>query len=110
MPRGRSFSVRWAKTASLDLESILDFIAEDSPERAEGILNEIEAAASGLAFHPKRGRIVPELAEQGMLLYRELVHGPWRIIYRIEAATVLVLSVIDGRRNLEDLLLRRFLH
>ena len=43
-----------------------------------------------------------------MLTCRELIESPWRILYRIEADTVYVLAVIDARRNVEDLLLDRF--
>jgi len=34
---------------------------------------------------------------------------PWRVIYRIEAERVYVVAVIDGRRNVEDILLARLL-
>ena len=58
---------------------------------------------------PKRGRIVPELAAVGVHGCRELLPSPWRIIYRISEDMVYVLAVVDGRRNLGDLLLERFL-
>jgi toxin ParE1/3/4 len=32
---------------------------------------------------------------------------PWRIIYRIATPSVFVMTVIDGRRNVEDILLER---
>jgi toxin ParE1/3/4 len=57
---------------------------------------------------PERGRIVPELREQGIILYREIILAPWRVIYRIVGQTVYVLAVLDARRNLEDILLDRF--
>ena len=57
----------------------------------------------------RRGRIVPELQGQGILIYRELIAVPWRIIYRISDGTVFVLSVIDARQNIEDVLLSRLL-
>ena len=45
---------------------------------------------------------------QGILTYRELIERPWRILYRVEANTVYVLALIDARRNVEDILLDRF--
>ena len=39
--------------------------------------------------------------------YRELIEPPWRIVYRIESESVLVLGVLDGRRDLKSLLLER---
>ena len=42
-------------------------------------------------------------------VYRELIVRPWRIIYRVSTKRVLVLAVLDGRRDLEGLLLSRLL-
>ena len=58
---------------------------------------------------PLRGRIVPELRAQGVQFYRELLSPPYRIMYRVKDRLVLVVAVLDGRRNLDDLLLDRFL-
>jgi predicted metalloprotease len=38
---------------------------------------------------------------------REVVERPYRIVYRITGRTVAVLGVLDGRRELEDVLLER---
>ncbi|MGI8905372.1 MAG: type II toxin-antitoxin system RelE/ParE family toxin [Candidatus Sumerlaeaceae bacterium] len=45
----------------------------------------------------------------GVLSYRELVVSPWRVIYRITEQHVLVVAIIDGRRNVPDLLYERLL-
>jgi hypothetical protein len=34
---------------------------------------------------------------------------PYRLVYRVEADTVTVLALFDGRRDLEDVLLERLL-
>jgi plasmid stabilization system protein ParE len=67
------------------------------------IFKRIKQKASSLYTFPERGRIVPELRDQGILQYRELVISPWRILYRISEKRVLVLSVLDSRRNIEAL-------
>jgi toxin ParE1/3/4 len=36
-----------------------------------------------------------------------VIERPWRIIYRTEADQVLVMAVLDGRRELRSLLLER---
>jgi len=108
VPSTRKFRVQWTQTAAGDLESIIDFIADDSMTSAVRVFQELRARAPRLASFPQRGRIVPELRAHGMLTYRELIESPWRILYRIEADTVYVLAVIDARRNVEDLLLDRF--
>lgn len=105
----RNFTVQWAASAESDLTSIIDYIAGDDPQKALVVLQRIRKTASALNRFPARGRIVPELLEQGVELYRELIIAPWRVLYRISGKTVLVLAVIDARRNVEDLLLERFL-
>ena len=50
---------------------------------------------------------MPELASSGTRMWRELVVRPYRIVYRIRKDTVMVGAVLDGRRDLEDLLLER---
>jgi toxin ParE1/3/4 len=104
----QEYHIKWAAIAQSDLKQIIDYIAVDSPDNALQILKQIRQKASSLYTLPDRGRIVPELKDQGIHIYREIIIPPWRIIYRISDATVFVLSVIDSRRNLEDILLNRF--
>lgn len=109
MPRKPKYKVHWTYAADRDLESIIEFIARDDTEAAIGILQRIRKAASGLDSTPNRGRIVPELEEFGLRIYRETLSPPWRIIYRISSSDVFVLAVIDSRRNVEDILLERLI-
>lgn len=101
------YQVKWAVVAEGDLKQIIDYIAIDSPGNALQLLKKIRQKASSLYTLPERGRIVPELQGQGIQIYRELIVAPWRIIYRISDTTVYVLSVIDSRQNVEDVLLNR---
>lgn len=104
----KTYQVSWAAAAQNDLKQIIDYIAIDSPDHAVQILKKINQKVSGLYAMPDRGRIVPELKEQGIRTYREMIIAPWRVIYRISDSAVFVLSVIDSRRNIEDVLLDRF--
>ena len=103
----KTYQIVWAGVAGNDLRDIIEYIAIDSPSNALKILEKIKHRASSLYTHPERGRLVPELQDQGILTYRELVVPPWRIIYRISGSDVYVLSVLDSRRNVEDILLKR---
>lgn len=103
----KKYKVIWSHVAENDLLNIIEYIASDSRSRASGILKKIKEKASNLYFSPERGRIVPELREYGLLQYREIIIAPWRIIYRIGGKKVYVLSVIDSRRNIEDILFKR---
>ncbi|MDA3898461.1 MAG: type II toxin-antitoxin system RelE/ParE family toxin [Desulfobacteraceae bacterium] len=105
----RNYEVVWARVAENDLKEIIDYIAVDSPANALKIFRKIKEKASCLYTMPERCRIVPELKDQGIMQYRELIVPPWRIIFRIAKIRIYVLSVLDSRRNIEDILLKRLI-
>ncbi len=99
--------VLWTAIARDDLSAIVAWLAEENPLAARAALERLRTAAARLHDFPDRGRTVPELRRHGIELYRELIVAPWRIVYRADDQAVFVLAVLDGRRNLEDLLLER---
>jgi addiction module RelE/StbE family toxin len=103
----KKYQVVWSNIAENDLKNIIEYITDDSPPNALKTFKSIKQKASGLNTFPERGRIVPELQDQGIFQYRELIIPPWRLLYRISEKNVLVLSVLDSRRNIEDILLKR---
>jgi toxin ParE1/3/4 len=103
----KEYKVYWAEVAEQDLKAIIEYIYADRPSAARDNLEKIKTKALALHIFPQRGRVVPELKEHGILQYRELIIPPWRVIYRISELRVYVLSVIDSRRNVEDILLER---
>lgn len=108
MPRPK-YRVSWTETAVGDLEDITVYIAVDSVGDALDVLAAIKEKAGTLLSFPERGRIVPDLKFHNIETYRELIINPWRILYRIHENNVYVLAVLDCRRNIEEVLLERFL-
>ncbi len=104
------YKIIWARIAENDLKEIIDYIAIDSPANALTIFKKIKNKTSDLYSMPEKCRIVPELKEQGIMQYRELIVSPWRIMFRITEMKVYVLSVLDARRNIEDILLKRLVN
>ena len=105
----KNYEVEWSKISEKDLVAIIEYIADENPPRAFEVFRGIKRKALALSAFPERGRIVPEFLYQGITQYRELIITPWRIIYRIAAQKVYVLSVLDSRRNIEDILLKRLI-
>lgn len=103
------YEVIWSHVAENDLKNIIDYVAEDSPVNASNVFKKIRQKASSLYILPERGRIVQELRDHGILQYRELIISPWRVIYRISGKSVYVLSILDSRQNIEDILLKRLI-
>jgi len=104
------YDVLWADVARADLDDIANYIAEeDGIGVALEIVLRLECKASKLVSMPKRGVIVPELLDIGVLQYRQLTERPWRILYRILGNTVHVVAIVDSRRDMVSFLMERLL-
>lgn len=105
-----SFSIVWTDTARDDLLAIVDYVVDrHGVDGAEAVYDKIVDAVRGLETMPRRYRIVPELEAEGITVYRELLVGPYRVMFAIRDATVVVLTALDGRRDLAELLVERAL-
>ena len=89
----------WSPLALSQAEAISCYIAEDNPSAAEKWLVGLFCDVERLADYPESGRHVPEIRRPEI---REMVYGEYRIIYRIRAATVAILTVRHGRRLLSE--------
>jgi toxin ParE1/3/4 len=99
----------WSQAAAEDLEAIVAYIALRSPTDARGVLRRLRERAEALRTAPERGRTVPALARFGIRTFRELAVRPYRLLYRAEANSLVVLAVFDGRRDIEDVLFERLI-
>jgi addiction module RelE/StbE family toxin len=104
----KEFNVFWTRTAENDFIFILEYIKKDSPKNAQAVFAAIKEQALNLEFFPQRGRIVPELQEFGITQYREVIIKRWRIVYKVVDKNVYILSLIDTRQNVEDILFNRY--
>jgi toxin ParE1/3/4 len=106
----RRFEVRMTADAVRDLEEIVDRIARhDGPDRAQHVLDRIQAALDALKRFPERGTHPAELVALGIREYRETFFKPYRIVYHVEGARVFISLIADGRRDMRSLLARRLL-
>ena len=98
------------KNAKLELIEIVDYIStRSSSNTGRKIYSEIKEKIKVLRSFPESGRIIPELEDVNILDYKEIIASPWRIIYEIKRGKLYILTIIDGRRNIEDILLKKFL-
>ena len=96
--------------AKQDMKEIFLYVSSnDSISSADKLLDSIEATISKLEEYPERGHIPQELRQTGIKRYLEIHFKPYRIIYEIENNLIYVHSVLDGRRNIQELLGERLL-
>lgn len=91
-------AIRLAESAVSDLEEIREWYAgQQVPEVGDRLVAEIVARIGTLAEHPEIGRIVPEF---GQPFLRELIHPPFRIVYRRDPGRVRIVRVWRSERLL----------
>ena len=96
---GGSTEIVWTARARRDLIEIGDFIARDKPGAASSWVRSLIDAVESAARMPFAGRVVPELGQPDI---REIVRRNYRIVYRARERQIVVLTVFDGRRLLEN--------
>ena len=91
-------TVRFAESAVTDLEELMQwYVEQDVPDVGDRFIEEIFEQIEVLRVHPEIGRIVPEF-DQPFL--RELIHPPFRIVYRREPKHVRIVRVWRSERLL----------
>ena len=96
--------------AKQDLKELFIYVAlNDGVSMADKLLDAIEKTCYKLEEYPERGHIPQELKLTGIKKYLEIHYKPYRIIYEIEKKLVYIHSILDGRRNIQEILSERLL-
>ncbi len=104
------FEVFLTVDAEKDIFEIYNYIAlHDSVEKADYLFEKLQETCLSLENYPDRGHFPPELERINVRDYSEIHFKPYRIIYQVRNKQVFIHCVLDGRRNLQDLLQERLL-
>ncbi|MBE9486110.1 MAG: type II toxin-antitoxin system RelE/ParE family toxin [Desulfuromonadales bacterium] len=88
--------ITFAKSAIQDLEEIRDYYLEQQiPEVGDRILREIVSLIEKIPAHPDRGKVVPEFSQSPL---RELIHPPFRIVYRRDRKRISIVRIWRSER------------
>jgi len=87
----------WTRRAIEDVQSIRQFIAQDSPHYAELVRQQLIAAVERLSTFAQSGRVVPEANNPAI---REVIQGSYRIVYRLIHGEIHILTVHHAARLL----------
>jgi toxin ParE1/3/4 len=94
------YSVSITQAAERDIEECVKYISRDNREAAGKWLDEILERIEFLDKYPGRAPVIPESAAIGGD-YRHLVHGNYRIVFRIRRKNVVIMRVIHSARLLD---------
>jgi addiction module RelE/StbE family toxin len=88
--------VEWTDNALEQLWAIHEYIAQSSPQYAQRVVDRLTRRSWQIRDFPLSGRVVPEYNAPQI---REVIEGPYRIIYYIKPDQIDVLAVIHGAQK-----------
>jgi plasmid stabilization system protein ParE len=89
--------IRWSHEALERLIEIEEYISKDSRDRAIKFVDQLIEHADLLSEKPRMGRTVLELANPNI---RELIFKRYRIVYRLKANCIEILTVFEGHTRI----------
>jgi plasmid stabilization system protein ParE len=92
------FQIFWSTDAEENLKNIYEHIKQDSQQNAEKVIANIIKLSKALSFSPLRYQECVELPTKTKI-YRKLTYRPYKIIYRVKANRVEILSVFHSSQN-----------
>ena len=101
----QQYEIFLTQFAETDIKEIIVYYSEDNLDYALKLLDKFKTKIFSLKNFPEKGKIVPELEKQGIIKYRQILEGNFRIIYSIKDHSIYIHIIVDSRRNLEEILL-----
>jgi plasmid stabilization system protein ParE len=90
-------NIVWSPLAVDRASEIAGYIAQDKLSAAEKWVKTLFSKVEQLKASPEIGRIVPEIENNQ---FREVIYGNYRVIYRIEAEQISILTIRHGKQIL----------
>lgn len=86
--------VQWLKLARADLLEIVDYIADDNPDAAQRVKDDIEAKIGKLSDFPKMGRLGKIEATRELVVYENYI-----VVYEEGDCTIRILRVLHSAQQ-----------
>lgn len=88
--------LEWSDPAVTDLENIQDYLARDSTEYADSVVERLILSVERLKSFPQSSRAIPAASD---LKVRELIVSTYRVIYRVRKGKAQILAVVHCAGN-----------
>ena len=100
----------WSEDAGNELIEIISYIKKNSGIiNAKSIYKKIMDKVNDISDNAEGRRISPLLKEFGIIDIHQININPWSIYYKAENNTIKIISIIDMRRNLEEVLYQKIM-
>ncbi|MBK5378044.1 type II toxin-antitoxin system RelE/ParE family toxin [Pseudomonas sp. TH43] len=105
-----SLKVVILQSAQTDLRELRTYLVRQfSTQTWQSTYADLKTAILGLADLPYSGSIPEEIEKLNLGQYRQIVLGMNRVIYEVRDETVFIHIIVDTRKSLPALLMRRLL-
>ena len=85
--------VNWTDAARTQLRDIHTFLYRSSAQYASKMVDRLTRRSQQIATFPRSGRVVPEANDVNI---REVIEGPYRIIYHLLGDEIDVIAIVHG--------------
>ena len=100
----------WSEDAGNELAEIILYIKKNSGRIiAKNIHEKIMEKVKDASENVEGRRIAPLLKEFGIIDIHQININPWLIYYRVENGFMKIISILDMRRNLEEILYQKII-
>lgn len=87
--------VRFTLPALADLESIIDYVAQESPAAADQIAKRVAAVAEMICHQPRSGKVTDDPAIRRF----NLAPYPYILLYEVREHEILIMAIRHGARD-----------
>ena len=106
-----SLKVVILQSAQTDLKELRTYpIKQFSSQTWQSTYADLKTAILGLADLPYSGSIPEEVEKLNLGQYRQIISGMNRVIYEVREKNVFVHIIVDSRKSLPSLLMKRLLN
>ena len=100
----------WSKDPGDELAEIILYIKHNTGKMtAEKIYTKIINEVDKISKNPEGRRIVPILRDFGINYIHQINISPWVFFYKVENKRMEIISIIDERRNPEEILYKKIM-
>lgn len=104
------YEVELTSGAEGDLEHLfMDTLERAGEGSARGLLDELWKSIKSLRQNPLRRAVPSQLRALGVLEYRQMLSGPYRLLFKVEEQRVIIYLIAHEKRDFRSLLERRLL-
>jgi toxin ParE1/3/4 len=104
------YKIIWSKDAGDEFAEIISWYKYTAGKNvAQRIYTKINSQIKKLKDFPGIRKQAQILKSVGAHDYRQIVQDNWIIYYRAKGQTINIISVIDGKRNLEEILYKKMI-